>query len=85
MKNKHLSQLRMVCKYWKKYTASRYMVSKATGIPIQNICRFVDMLKATNSIALIRKDYCTISGELVEYLSTNTDLFPDNLQMRLFG
>jgi len=84
MENKHISQLRSVVQYWKTNTASRYMVAKATNIPLQNICRYVDMLKTSNSIAIIRKDYCQISGELVEYLSTNEEVFPFQNQLKLF-
>ena len=84
MENKHISQLRAVAHYWKTNTASRYMVAKATGIPLQNICRYVDMLKTSNSIAIIKKDYCQISGELVEYLSTNEEVFPMQNQLKLF-
>jgi DNA-binding transcriptional regulator LsrR (DeoR family) len=84
MENKHLSQLKTVAEYWKENTASRYMVAKATGIPLQNICRYVEMLKGSNSIAIIRKDYCTITGELVEYLSTDKNIFPFDNQLELF-
>lgn len=84
MNTKHITQLKKVSDYWQLRTASRYMVSIATDIPIQNICRYVDMLKATNSIAVIKKDYCSISGELVEYLSTNKDIFPLSNQLELF-
>ncbi len=84
MENSYYTQLKTVSNYWESNIASRYMVSIATGIPIQNICRYVDMLKAVNSIAIIRKDYCKITGELVEYLTTNKELFPHNPQLKLF-
>ena len=84
MENKHLSQLRILSSYWRKNLASRYMAATATGVPIQNVCRYVDMLKASNSIAIVRKDYCKITGELVEYLSTNKELFPKDHQLKLF-
>lgn len=84
MENKRLSQLRVVSNYWRKNLASRYMAATATGIPIQNVCRYVEMLKANNSIAVVRKDYCKISGELVEYLSTKKELFPKDYQLKLF-
>ena len=84
MENKHISQIKKVAEYWKKNTASRYMVAMATDIPIQNICRYVDMLKASNSIVIVKKDYCAISRELVEYLSTNERLFHKQNQLKLF-
>jgi hypothetical protein len=60
------------------------MVSIYTGIPIQNVCRYVDMLRKQNSIAIIRFDKCKVSGELVEFLSTNPDSFPKEKQMNLW-
>jgi hypothetical protein len=60
------------------------MAAVDTGVPIQNVCRYVDMLKDCNSIAVVNKGYCRISGELVEYLSTNPELFPKNVQLNLW-
>jgi len=80
----YTTQLKKVREYLRQTTASRYMAAIDTGIPIQNICRHVEMLKSTNSIAVVRKDYCRITGELVEYLSTNPDNFPKDLQLCLW-
>jgi len=77
------SQKQCFSKYLFKNIASRYMVAIATNIPIQNCCRYVDMLKDTNSIAVVRKDKCKISGEIVEFLSTNPALFPKDNQLKL--
>lgn len=79
------SQLQTVKQYLFKQTASRYMVAIDTHIPIQNVCRYVDMLKAGNSIAVVRKGYCRISGELVEFLSTDPEKFPNDSQLTLWG
>lgn len=82
--NQYASQLQVVREYFKVKTASRYMVAIETQVPIQNVCRYVDMLKSNNSIALVRKDYCRISGELVEFLSTNPELFPKDSQLKIW-
>ncbi len=70
------SQLQITQKYFEDHTVSRFMAAVATGIPIQNICRYVDSLFKSDDIAIIRKDHCRITGEIVEYLSCNKSLFP---------
>ena len=79
-----LTQLEIVDNYLKEYTASRFMVAIDTGIPIQNVCRYVAMLFDRNQIAIVRKDKCFITGEIVEYLTTNPDLFPKDKQLKLW-
>lgn len=60
------------------------MAAISTGIPIQNVCRYVDMLRKQNAIAILRIDKCQISGEFVEFLSCNSELFPKSKQLNLF-
>jgi hypothetical protein len=79
-----LAQLKRFELYLRDNTASRYMVAVDTGLPIQNCCRFVDMLKAINAIAVVRHGKCQITGEIVEYLSTNPTLFPKDTQLKLW-
>jgi hypothetical protein len=81
---KFITQLKRVNEYLKTNAASRFMVAVDTGVPIQNVCRHVDMLFDNNLIAVIRKDRCRISGKIVEFLSTNELLFPKSNQLTLF-
>ena len=83
MDAKYDSQLQKVYHYWKSTIASRYMIAIATDIPIQNICRHVEILKTTGQIAIVSKDYCAITGELVEFLSTDENNFPPDNQLKL--
>ncbi|MFW5886368.1 MAG: hypothetical protein ACOCUL_01300 [Bacteroidota bacterium] len=82
--NHFASQLRITRDYFTAKTASRYMAAIETGIPIQNVCRYVDMLRKQDAIAILRIDKCAISGEYVEFLSCNADLFPKSKQLKLF-
>lgn len=82
---KYFSQFLKIREYLKENTASRYMAAVATNIPIQNVCRYVGMLLSDNAIAVIRKDKCAISGEWVEFLTTDPALFPKSNQLSLFG
>lgn len=82
--NKYLAQLKVVFEYLKQNTASRFMVAVATGIPLQNVCRHVDKLFKSNSIAIIRKDQCRISGRFVGFLTTDKTKFPESKQISMF-
>jgi hypothetical protein len=59
------------------------MASKSLDIPLQNVCRYVSMMKDYNSVAVVKKDKCKISGLMVEFISTNPSLFPVDYQMKM--
>lgn len=82
--NHFTSQFLAVRDYLTRNTASRYMAAIDTGIPIQNVCRYVDMLRKNDSVAILRIDKCRITGKFVEFLSCNEDLFPKSRQLKLF-
>jgi len=79
------NQLKRTELYFKEFTATRYMASVDTGISIQNICRYVDELRESNKIAVVRIDYCQISRFKAEYLTTNPELFPSDNQLKLWN
>jgi len=81
---KYLTQYHIVRQFLYQNIASRYMVAIYTGVPIQNVCRYVDMLRKRNTISIVRIDKCQISGEMVEFLSTNPDNFPKENQLFLW-
>jgi hypothetical protein len=82
--NKYIAQLKVVSEYLRQNEASRLMVAIDTGILIQNVCRHVSTLQKANSIAVIRKDICRISGRFVEFLTTDKAKFPKSEQLILF-
>ena len=71
--NRFAPQLQIVKDYLYDNIASRYMTAN------------IDALRDLNSIAVIRKDRCRISGEMVEFLSTDPQKFPEDPQMKLFN
>ncbi|WP_247237757.1 hypothetical protein [Telluribacter sp. SYSU D00476] len=84
-KDKHFaSQLHKVNAHLKIAPASRFMVAVDTGIPIQNVCRYVKMLADHNNVAVAKKAKCKISGEWVEFLTTDPTKFPTSNQTSLF-
>ena len=78
------SQLEVVKFYLKDHDSSRYMIAVSTQIPIQNVCRHVDNLFKSDLVAIVRKGKCNISGEWVEFLTTDPDKFPISNQLSLF-
>jgi hypothetical protein len=78
------NQYRAVKKAFYNEPKSRFMLAIETEVPIQNVCRYVDMLRDLNQIAIARMDYCKITNQLVEYLTTDPEDFPENNQLELF-
>ena len=82
---KYLTQFRKVQRYLYRNTASRSMTAANTGVPLQNVCYYVDMLRKQNQVAILKKDECEITGKKVQFLTTNPALFPrNNKQLKLF-
>ncbi len=80
--SKYLPQFEMTKSYFEQNTASRFMCAVDTGIPIQNVCRYTGKLLEQFEIQVVRKDFCRISGEMVEYLSCDRKQWPKDLQMQ---
>lgn len=55
------------------------MVSKATGIPQKNICRYKRDLQQAGLLCEVRKGICELTKFRAYYLTTNPDLFPKSL------
>ena len=60
------------------------MLAKALSIPIQSVCRRVDLLKVQSKVAVIREGKCEISGKWVQFLSSNPDKFNGKNQLGLW-
>jgi len=84
MEDKYLPQLIKVRNAFYDEPKSRFMIAIETDIPIQNVCRLVERLRNEEQIMIARKGYCKISNMLVEFLTTNTELFPLDNQLTLF-
>lgn len=55
-------------------TLTRLQVSCKTGIPIQNICRFVATLRKENRVCIVKKAVDPLSKMPAEFLSTNENV-----------
>lgn len=54
-----------------KYPQTRFEVSVKTGVPLQNVCRYIHTLKKNRSVFITAVDHCRISGRVAEYISTH--------------
>ncbi len=54
------------------------------GIDRANICRYCRIMRNNGTIAIFKKAYCSITKHLANKYTTNPELFPNNLQGKLF-
>ena len=60
------------------------MVSVKTGIDRANICRYNRTLRKSNLVAIFKVGRCPITRHRANFYTTNPQLFPVNLQGKLF-
>jgi len=83
--NTRLTQLKTIFQYLKENIATASMVSKATGIPQKNICRYKRDLEQAGQLWEIEKTLCKETGFKAWYLTTDPDKAPKrNTQLKLF-
>lgn len=78
------TQNRLIYKLLLEKTLSRKEISFNTGIPINVICWRIHDLMEENRVAVFKVARCSYSKELVEFLTSDTALFPKDNQTRLF-
>lgn len=77
------AQRRKLHAYLKRHTVSRWMAAEALGIPLQSVCWAVGQFRKADAVAVVKKGKCAISGEWVEYITTDPDKFPKSDQLKL--
>ena len=65
------TQLQTIFHYLQEYTATASMISKATGIPQKNICRYKKDLEKKGLLKEVAKRKCRLTGFPAWYLSTD--------------
>lgn len=80
---KRQAQARKLYAYLRQHTVGRWMAAEAVGMPLQSVCWAIRDLRNADAVAVVRKDKCAISGEWVEYLTTDPDKFPKSNQLKL--
>lgn len=79
-KNKKFpKQEKTIFHYLQNHTATASMVSKATGIPQKNICRFKRDLEQRGLLFEVERKLCKLTGFKAWYLTTNPKSNPKSL------
>jgi Fic family protein len=78
------NQIKTIFQYLETHIATASMVSKATGVPQKNICRYKRDLEKAGALAEIKKEDCKLTGFKAWYLTTDKNLFPQRQQLKLF-
>lgn len=69
-------QKKTIFHYLEDYIATTSMVSDATGVPQNSICRYKKDLEKQGLLFEVEKQPCKLTGFLAWYLTTNPDLLP---------
>ena len=78
------TQLETIFFFLQDNIATNTMISKATGIRQNNICRYKRDLELLGLLAEVRKDYCKVTNKLAWFITTNVDEFPKLNQDPIF-
>ena len=73
------NQQKTIFHYLQQHAATAAMVSRATGIPHKNICRYKRDLEQSGKLWEVKKDLCKETGNRAWYLSTNPNLAPKGI------
>ena len=82
--NKNPDQYSVCFAEFVKAPQTMKMVSVKTGIDRANICRYVRTMRKAKLIKVLKIDYCPITRYKATYWTTNPQLFPIDLQGKLF-
>jgi hypothetical protein len=82
--NHNKNQKRTIFQYLQNYIATGSMIAKATGIPQKSICRYKRDLELQGILYEIEKKECEFTGFKAWYLTTNSNLFPQSNQLKMF-
>jgi hypothetical protein len=77
------TQLQTIFQYLQKNVATASMVSKATGVPQKNICRYKRDLEKAVRLWETEKKLCAVTGFKAWYITTNPDKAPKHLVNQL--
>lgn len=82
--NKFKDQLSKVYKGFFKQPQSMKMLSIKLNIDRANICWFCRDLRKSHKIDIAKKGVCKITNRVVNFYTTNPDLFQQSKQLKMF-
>jgi hypothetical protein len=80
---KHLQFKQTFAEYFKEPQTMK-MVSVKTGIDRANICRYNRVMRKGELIKIVKVGICPVTKHRANYYTTNPQLFPIDLQGKLF-
>lgn len=82
--SRHVNQIKVVYEYLQIRAATASMISKATGVPHKNICRYKRLLERSGKLSQLVRSKCKLTGSKAWYLTTNPRMVKFNKQLKLF-
>lgn len=82
--NSTSTQLQTIFHFLRTRIATGSMVSKATGVPQKNFCRYKRDLEKAGKLAEVKKGICEVTRFRAWYVTTDERMFPAKKQLNLF-
>lgn len=79
------NQIRRTYQSLKEYPKTTKMIQVETGIPRENLTRYIAYLEKHNLVVTVKRKPCEITGHLAKYYSTDKKYFPPIQQPELFS
>jgi len=83
-KEKKKNQIRRTFEALKECPMTTKMIQVETGIPRENITRYIAYLERRNKIVTVEEKPCEITGFKAKYYSTDPEYFHPDTQSEMF-
>lgn len=81
---KKKNQIKQTFDVLKEYPMTTKMIQVKTGIPRENLTRYIAYLEKRKKVTTVKKAACRITGHRAKYYSTDPEYFPKETQPELF-
>lgn len=81
---KKKAQIQQTFDVLKKQPMTTKMIQVVTGIPRENLTRYIAYLERRNKVVTVEEKPCEITGHRAKYYSTEQAYFPSETQSELF-
>ena len=83
-KEKKKNQIRRTYDVLKEYPMTTKMIQVKTGIPRENLTRYISYLEKRNKVVTVKEEPCEITGFRAKYYSTDPRYFHPVTQSEMF-
>jgi len=81
---KKKNQIRRTFEVLKERPMTTKMIQVKSGIPRENLTRYISYLEKRNKVVTVKEEPCEITGFRAKYYSTDPEYFPSEVQSQLF-